>query len=114
MKVSVIEYPTEADWLAVKQRALVTAGLKVKTPPDREWKEAILKARHGPIRRLRFSFLLEDIPSWVSVHLVRHVHAQPYVRSQRSPEFERFLVPMCDYHGGVCHEMNPCGRCPTA
>lgn len=173
MKVSVIEYPTEADWLAVKQRALVTAGLKVKTPPDREWKESILNARHSPIRRLRFSFLLEEIPSWVSVHLVRHVHAQPYVKSQRNdrqsdydrtkapqdapvnmiwdmnaeelmviankrlcmqaseetqavvremcnkvvalcPEFERFLVPMCDYQGGVCHEINPCGRCPTA
>lgn len=20
------------------------------------------------------------------------------------------LVPMCEYHGGVCHEMQPCGR----
>lgn len=25
------------------------------------------------------------------------------------PEFEPFLVPMCVYHGGVCHEMKPCG-----
>jgi len=24
------------------------------------------------------------------------------------PEFEPFLVPMCEYHGGVCHEMYPC------
>lgn len=169
MKVTVIEYPTEQDWLAVKQRALVTAGLKVKNPPDMAWKKSILEARHSPIRRLRFSFLIEDLPSWVSVHLVRHIHAQPYVRSQRNdrqkeydrnkapqdapvnmiwdmnaeelmviankrlcaqasvetqevvrkmcqeviclcPEFEDFLVPMCEYHGGVCHEMYPCGR----
>lgn len=173
MKITLIEYPTETDWLAVKQRALVTAGLKVKTPPDREWKEDILNARHSPVRRLRFSFLMEDIPSWVSVHLCRHVHAQPYVKSQRNdrqsdydrnkapqdapvnmiwdmnaeelmviankrlcmqaseetravvqeicnqvvafcPEFGRFLVPMCEYQGGVCREMKPCGRCPTA
>lgn len=25
-------------------------------------------------------------------------------------EFRGFLVPMCEYHGGVCHEMNSCGR----
>jgi hypothetical protein len=24
------------------------------------------------------------------------------------PEFKGLLVPMCQYHGGVCHEMFPC------
>lgn len=169
MNIKLLEYPTEADWLAVKQRALVTIGLNAKTAPDLDWKRSILEARHSPIRRLHFAFLLEDIPSWVSVHLVRHIHAQPYVRSQRNdrqdsydrnkapqdapvtmiwdmnaeelmviankrlckqaseetrmvvqtmcrevlskcPEFVGLLVPMCQYHGGVCHEMNPCGR----
>ena len=170
MKVTMIEWPTEQDWMAVKERALVTVGLKAKNAPTDEWKKDILEARHSPIRRLRFSFLIEDVPYWVSVHLCRHVHAQPYVRSQRNdrqaeydrnaarqdapvnmiwdmtgeellivankrlcnqaiketqqvvrlmclevldkcPEFEGQLVPMCEYHGGVCHEMFPCGRC---
>lgn len=26
------------------------------------------------------------------------------------PEFTDFLVPVCEYHGGVCHEMKPCGK----
>lgn len=170
MKVTMTEYPTEQDWLAVKERALVTVGLKAKNAPGMEWKDEILEARHSPIRRLRFSFLIEDLPYWVSVHLCRHIHAQPYVRSQRNdrqsdcdrnaarqdapvtmiwdmtgeellivankrlcnqaiketrdvvreicnqvisfcPEFEKHLVPMCEYHGNVCHEMKPCGRC---
>lgn len=170
MNVTLLEYPTEHDWMAVKERALVTVGLKAKSEPGLMWKKSILNARHSPIRRLRFSFLIEDLPSWVSVHLCRHIHAQPYVRSQRNdrqadydrnkapqdapvtmiwdmnaeelmtiankrlcaqasaetqavvwqmcqqvicacPEFEGFLVPICEYHGGVCHEMNPCGRC---
>lgn len=170
MKVTMIEWPTEQDWLAVKERALVTVGLKAKNAPTDEWKRDILEARHSPIRRLRFSFLIEDVPYWVSAHLCRHIHAQPYVRSQRNdrqaeydrnaarqdapvdmiwdmtgeellivankrlcnqaiketqqvvwlmclevldkcPEFEGQLVPMCVYHGGVCHEMFPCGRC---
>lgn len=24
--------------------------------------------------------------------------------------WDGLLVPMCEYHGGTCHEMNPCGR----
>lgn len=169
MKITLLEYPTDQEWLEVKRRALVTIGKRAVSPPSEEWKAEILRARHSPIRYLRFSFLLEGIPSWVSVHLCRHVHAQPYVRSQRNdrqteydrnkapqdtpvdmildvnaeelmviankrlcnmaalethsavaamcreviahcPEFEPFLVPMCEYTGG-CKEMNGgCGK----
>ena len=84
MKITLLEYPTEADWYEVKRRALVTVGKTPIQPPDDEWKMRILRARHSPIRYLRFSFLMQDIPSWVSVHYCRHVHAQPYVKSQRN------------------------------
>lgn len=30
---------------------------------------------------------------------------------QRMPELDGLLVPMCQYHGGMCHEINGCGRC---
>lgn len=96
MRVKMIEYPNEQDWLAVKERALVTVGLKAKNAPNQAWKESILEARHSPIRRLRFSFLIEDLPSWVSVHLCRHIHAQPYVKSQRNDrqkEYDRNKAP---------------------
>ena len=168
-EIVLTEFPTERDWMECKRRALITVGLKAKTPPDSEWKHSILEARHSPIRYLKFSFDLIGIPYWVSVHLCRHVHAQPYVRSQRNdrqdeydrnrapqdapvnmildvnaeelmviankrlcnqaslethavvrrmcdlveercPEFKGLLVPMCEYCGGVCHEMKPCGR----
>lgn len=170
MKITMREYPKENDWMEVKRRALVTIGKTPINPPTEEWKHEILNARHSPIRRLRFSFLLEGIPSWVSVHLCRHVHAQPYVKSQRNdrqseydrnkapqdspvdmildvnaeelmviankrlcrmasletrgvvaemcslvldacPEFDGLLVPMCEYQGGVCREINGgCGK----
>ena len=89
MLVKVLEAPTEADWMNVKQRALVTIGTEAKTPPTQEWKHAILEARHSPIRRLWFSFYIE-CPYWVSVHLCRHVHAQPYVQSQRNDRQSRY------------------------
>lgn len=84
MKVSILKRPTEEDWMFCKRCALETIGKAPKTPPSEEWKRKILRARHSPIRELRFAFLLEDIPYWVSVHLCRHVHAQPYVKSQRN------------------------------
>lgn len=167
MKVSLLDYPTTNDWLGVKRRALVTVGKESQIPPTVEWRHAILEARHSPIRWLKFGFYFEGIPSWVATHLARHVHAQPYIKSQRtdrtgvdrnklpqdepvnmildvsgeelqvicnkrlcgqaSPEtrevvklmrdcvlklypqeFDGLLVPMCKYHGGVCHEMKPC------
>lgn len=167
--VSLLSSPTEADWMECKRRALVTIGKEPVSPPDSDWKHRILEARHSPIRYLRYSFFI-DCPTWVSVHLCRHVHAQPYVKSQRNdrqnaydrndapqsapvsmildtnaeelmvisnkrlclkasqetrqvvqamcnlaeeatPELHGLLVPLCEYCGGVCHEMEPCGRC---
>lgn len=75
--------PTEQDWMEVKRRALVTIGKAPVKAPSLEWKKSILRARHSPIRWLRFSFLI-TCPSYVSVHFCRHVHAQPYVSSQRN------------------------------
>lgn len=83
MKIELIGKPTEKDWMEVKRRALVTIGKKPVTEPTSEWKRDILRARHSPIRYLTYSFYME-IPSWISVHICRHVHAQPYVKSQRN------------------------------
>lgn len=93
--VELIEYPTERDWMEVKRRALVTVGKKPITPPTLVWKQDILEARHSPIRRLHFAFYIE-CPYWVSVHLARHIHAQPYIKSQRNDrqnDYDRNKAP---------------------
>lgn len=171
--VKLIKSPTEDDWLFVKQCTLATVGKHTDTSPTLKMRRNLLESRHSPIRELRFAFELSDIPYWVSTHLVRHIHAQPYVKSQRNdrqsdydrtnapqsapvnmiwtmnaeelmviankrlctlaspetravvaemcrlveeacPEFIGFFVPMCEYHGGVCHEMFSCGRHPKS
>lgn len=89
MKVTMSESPTPHDWKEVYRRAMVTVGSERVKDPDQEWKHAILKAKHSPIRRLFFSFYIE-CPYWVSVHLVRHIHAQPYVRSQRNDRQSKY------------------------
>ena len=170
MKVTLLKWITGDDWIGIRQRALVTVGKASDTAPSENWKTRILAARHSPIRYGMFSFLIEDVPYYVSVHLVRHHEGfQPYIRSQRNdrqseyvrnsarqdapvsmildinaeammniankrlcgkadpatralvqamcdavlqrnPEFKPFLTPACVYHGGVCHEMAPCGN----
>ena len=177
MKITLLKFPGIWDWGECRRRALVTVRNKKslikklagELTPSSTWKHRILEARHSPIRFLQYSFLIEDIPSNIATHLVRHVHAQPYVGSLRNdrqndmdgdeaprntpvnmildvnaeelmviankrlctkaspktrevvaemcrlaqnatPELDGLLVPMCEYHGGVCHEMDPCGK----
>lgn len=90
IKVKLLKYPTAEDWAFAKQCALVTIGKEMKTEPDMEWKHAILRARHSPIRTLQFAFYLEGVPYWVSTHLARHVHAQPFIRSQRNDRQDEY------------------------
>lgn len=90
MKITLIAYPDEKRWLETKQRALVTVWKTTEKPPSFDWKKGILKARHSPIRHLEFSFYMEGIPSYISAHLARHVHAQPYISSQRNDRQDKY------------------------
>ncbi len=90
MNITLLKYPTDEDWAFAKQCALVTIGKEMKTEPDMAWKHAILRARHSPIRTLQFAFYLEGVPYWVSTHLARHVHAQPFIRSQRNDRQDEY------------------------
>lgn len=102
-EITLIGKPTEQDWMEVKRRALVTEGKKPINPPSSEWKHKILKARHSPIRYLRYSFYIKDIPYWVAMHLRTHVHDcpngdefAPYIKSQRDDrqhEYARGKAP---------------------
>ena len=91
MEIKLIHAPNDEDWMEVKRRALVTVGKASVKAPDSWWKYKILRARHSPIRYLMYSFYIHDIPSWVSVHLVRHhVGCQPYVKTQRNDRQSNF------------------------
>ena len=83
--VLITRHPTEKDWYEVKRRALVTVGkIPANEQVTTEWKIKALKSNHSMIRRLEFSIDMIGIPSWVATHFCRHVHAQPYVKTQRS------------------------------
>lgn len=90
MEVRILKHPTDEDWLLCKKMAYETINKETDIPPTYEWKVRMLKAGHSPIRLLNFLFELKDIPYWVSVHLVRHVHAVPFVSSQRNDRQDKY------------------------
>ena len=88
MKCELIKAPSLDDLLLCKRCIWITdrskRGKVPFSPPSEDLLRKILRARHSPIRVLNFAFLFTDIPSNVSVHLCRHVHAQPFVSSLRN------------------------------
>lgn len=84
MRVELVRIPSEEDWMLCKRAAFKTIWKESKTPPGPNWKHDILKAVHSPVRCLNFYIGIYDVPYWVAMHLVRHVHATPFVSSQRN------------------------------
>lgn len=104
MKVEILRHPTEEDWVLCKKCTLVTVSKDSDTPATEAWKVKLLKANHSPIRTLQFCFRLSDIPYWVSVHLVRHVHATPFVSTQRNDR-------QVKYERGAARQDSPVTMC---
>ena len=79
-----IEITKVTSWTDVLNAARFTQR---KAPLDKEpsddFKRKMVKAEHSPLRCLMFNIDLYDIPRFVSDHLVRHIHAQPFVSTGR-------------------------------
>lgn len=88
-----IEIQRVTSWKDVLNAARFTQR---KQPLDKEpstkFKKNIIKAEHSPLRCLMFNIDFYDIPNYVSVHLVRHVHAQPFVSTSR-PDIDGKQIP---------------------
>ena len=60
------------NWQMVKDAALNTIGLTKGKYPDAEWKKAMLRAEHSPIRLIKVYWRWKGLKYWVSVHFSRH------------------------------------------
>lgn len=79
-----VEVTKMTSWTDVLNAARFTQRKPMRSgEPSKNWKKKIIKAEHSPLRCLMFNIDFYDIPYYVSVHLVRHVHAQPFVSTSR-------------------------------
>lgn len=74
------------DYDLVKKLAFATINkYEFKLPPTEQYMHDLYRCEHSPIRSRRFIILIENVPSWVAMHLVRHhVGCTPYVGTQRT------------------------------
>lgn len=83
MKITIVNY--NDCWQDVKNAAMNTIGKESGSYPDSEWKRKILLAEHSPIRLIELTIRIEDLPYWISVHLVRHkIGIEHFVKTQRT------------------------------
>lgn len=88
-----IEITKVTSWTDVLNAARFTQRKSPRSgEPSINWKKKIIKAEHSPLRCLMFNIDFYDIPNYVSVHLVRHVHAQPFVSTSR-PDIDGKQIP---------------------
>ena len=70
MRVEILS--VKGTWRDIADACNTTIGIDPgdKEPSDK-WKRTILRCEHSPIRKMYFNLKLHDVPSYVSVHLVR-------------------------------------------
>lgn len=79
-----IEIEEVTNWRRVVNAARLTQGKKpIEQEPSDHFKRRMIFAEHSPLRLLEFDIRMYDIPYYVMGHLVRHVHAQPFVSTSR-------------------------------
>ena len=88
-----VEVTRVTSWNDVLNAARFTQrkSLLDKEPSDK-FKKMMIKSEHSPLRCLMFNIDFYDIPYYVSVHLVRHIHAQPFVSTSR-PDIDGNQLP---------------------
>ncbi len=73
------------DWKLVKNICRMTEGKEyTDKEPSREFIQKVIISEHSPIRMCEIFIRFREIPSWVSVHFVRHNHSLPFVSTQRT------------------------------
>lgn len=81
-----IEITKVTSWVDVANAARFTkrrGPLPSNQKPSIKFMKRMVRTEHSPLRCLLFNIDFYDIPYYVSVHLVRHVHAQPFVSTSR-------------------------------
>lgn len=88
-----VEITRVTSWKDVLNAARFTQRKKpLDKEPSDDFKRDIIRAEHSPLRCLMFNIDLYDIPYYVSTHLVRHTHAQPFVSTSR-PDIDGAMKP---------------------
>jgi hypothetical protein len=85
MSIELLSYPSDADWLAVRNGALLTQRKNSDKVPSDKLKLKFFCSEHTPIRFLQYRWVWHDQKSWVAMHIRTHtVGITQLISSQRN------------------------------
>lgn len=91
-------------WDIVYRLALATEGKTRRRDVPRGWVPKILKAEHSPIRAKQYLIRIENCPTWVWTHLVRHkIGVEFFIQSQRDDRNENPVPRAEKPQGAPCN-----------
>ena len=86
MDIKVYHVKSKVDWVEVVNACRTTVGKPPLNDVKEKWKwrTQLLKSEHSPIRKIVLGWKWENLPSWISVHFVRHKFGiEHFVSTQR-------------------------------
>jgi hypothetical protein len=85
LEIKIVDYPTEQDWIRMRNNALFTQRKSSDKSVSSKLKTKFLLSEHSPIYTIRWTVEFYDIPYWTSNQIVRsHEGFTPFVSSQRN------------------------------
>jgi hypothetical protein len=107
MTVEWLSNPSDADWLAARNQALITRRQWSAVIPNETLKLKFFCSEHSPITTLNYSWIWHDQMSWVATHIVRHwLGIKHFISSQRNDlqiEYDRNEAPQKSPVEHLCH-----------
>lgn len=93
-------------WIKAVNAARTTMGLEWLThEPSELFKQNMFRCEHSPLRMVDYTILVDDVPMWVTVHIVRHhIGIEKFVHTQR-PDRTGSLIPRDDHKQGERNTM---------
>lgn len=105
MKVLKVTAEHVTPWSLAYELALATEGKVPTKSPDAVWISKMLMAEHSPIRAKLYKIRIENVPMWVTTHLVRHkIGAEHFVHTQREDRRD-IGVPRNELPQGALNDM---------
>lgn len=83
--IDLLSCPSDAEWLAARNQALITRRQWSFVVPSPTLKLKFFCSEHSPITSLNYSWIWHDQKSWVATHIVRHwLGIKHFISTQRN------------------------------
>lgn len=85
----IIEYPSEEDWVVVRNDFLVSQRKETSQAPSSKLKTKYLASGHSPTYGLKFRWQWDNLPYWIAMHFKTHHQGIHQITSSQRNDIQR-------------------------